>query len=229
LQQLALELSEAEERERRRISSLLHDNFQQQLAFIKMELGILQKTVDQKFAKTLASLEQHAGECIEKSRKLSHEINPPVLHRSGMLAALAALARDMKDKDGFAVNLQTQPEAEPASLALRSILYRSARELLLNVVKHAGVNHAVVAVSSRDGMIQIRVEDAGTGFDYQAVRTSEDRASGFGLFSIEERMAFLGGTMEVVTQPGYGCRVVLTVPILPEDDQCRFRRQTYYC
>lgn len=212
LQQLALELSDAEDRERRRIAAILHDDFQQQLAYIKIELGILGKTADKNVGKALERLEALIGECIEKSRNLSHEITPPALHRSGLLAALAVLARDMKERHGLAVKLRTQSGAEPASLTLAAILYRSARELLVNVVKHAGVDTAVVDVLSKDGMIQIRVEDAGKGFDYQAVRATQDRGSGFGLYTIEDRMSFLGGSMEVETLPGKGCHVVLTVP-----------------
>jgi signal transduction histidine kinase len=74
------------------------------------------------------------------------------------------------------------------------------------------VDTAVADVRRKNGMIQIRVEDAGKGFDYQAVRAKEDRGSGFGLYTLEDRMSFLGGSMQIETRPGEGCRVVLTVP-----------------
>ncbi|MFH0730328.1 MAG: response regulator [Pseudomonadota bacterium] len=212
LQKLALELSDAEDRERRRIASILHDDFQQELAYIKMELRILQKNKGKKVRQQLGSLEQLIGGSIEKSRDLSYEINPPALHRSGLLAALAVLARDMKAKSGLSVTVRTQPDAESVSLALASILYRCARELLLNVLKHAGVNSAIMEVHSKNGMIHIRVEDFGNGFDYETVRSNQGRGAGFGLYNIEDRITFLGGSMKIRTAPGKGCCVVLTAP-----------------
>jgi signal transduction histidine kinase/DNA-binding NarL/FixJ family response regulator len=212
LQQLALELSGAEDRERRHIASILHDDFQQQLAYIKMELDLLQKNTDQNIEQKLGRLSRLTGECIEKSRNLSYEINPPVLHRSGLLAAIDALAKDYARNHGLAITVRTQPDAEPTSFSLASILYRSVRELLFNVVKHAGVNAALIDVQSNKRCICIRVEDNGNGFDFDAVRAGQGRGIGFGLYNIEDRMASLGGSMEVNTEPGKGCRVLLTVP-----------------
>jgi signal transduction histidine kinase/DNA-binding NarL/FixJ family response regulator len=212
LQQLALELSGAEDRERRHIASILHDDFQQQLAYIKMELDLLQKNTDQNIEQKLGRLSRLTGECIEKSRNLSYEINPPVLHRSGLLAAIDALAKDYARNQEFAVTVRTQPDAEPTSFSLASILYRSVRELLFNVVKHAGANAAVIDVQSKNRLICIRVEDDGIGFDFDAVRSGQGSGVGFGLYNIEDRMASLGGSMAVDSKPGKGCCVLLTVP-----------------
>jgi PAS domain S-box-containing protein len=212
LQQLALELSGAEDRERRHIASILHDDFQQQLAYIKLELDLLRKQTDEKLKKRLGLLTRLTAECIEKSRNLSYELNPPALHRSGLLAAIDALAKDIERNQGLAVMVQTEPNAEPASFSLASILYRSVRELLFNVVKHAGANSAVVDVRSKRRLIYIRVEDNGNGFDFDAVRSGQGSDGGFGLYNIEDRMTSLGGSMKVNTKPGKGCSVLLTVP-----------------
>jgi PAS domain S-box-containing protein len=212
LQQLALELSDAEDRERRRIASVLHDDFQQELAYVKMELGILGKNADKNIQQRLDFLEQLLGGSIEKSRNLSYEINPPALLRSGLLAALKVLIQDMKEKFGISVKMRAHSGAEPDSLALASILYRSIRELLLNVLKHAGVNSAVMNIRVKSGMIHIRIEDTGNGFVYNPVRSRIGKGAGFGLYSIEDRIAFLGGTIKIKTAPGKGCRVELTVP-----------------
>jgi signal transduction histidine kinase/ActR/RegA family two-component response regulator len=212
LQQLALELADAEGHERRRIASILHDDFQQQLAYIKIELAMLQKDVDPKIGQRLEFLRHLIGESIEKSRNLSYKLNPPALHRNGLLVALDVLAQDMKDKHGLVVQVRTLPDAEPDSLTLASILYRSVMELLTNVSKHSGVDAAVVDLRSQNGMIHIRVEDFGSGFDYDTVRSRQGRGAGFGLYNIEDICNFLGGSMEIKTTPGKGCRVVLIVP-----------------
>jgi signal transduction histidine kinase/ActR/RegA family two-component response regulator len=212
LQRLALELSGTEDRERRHIASILHDDFQQHLAFIKMELDVASKKVGQKVGQRLDRLSKLTAECIEKSRHLSYELNPPALHCSGLLAAIDALARDMETKQGLVTTVRTHPDAEPVSLSLASILYRSARELLLNVVKHAGVNSAAIDIRSKKGLIYLTVEDCGNGFDIDEIKARQSRGAGFGLYNIKDRMTSLGGSMKVKSKPGKGCRVVLTVP-----------------
>jgi signal transduction histidine kinase/CheY-like chemotaxis protein len=212
LQQLALELSSAEDRERQYIASILHDDFQQQLAYIKMELGLIRKKVDQEVRQKLDRLTKLTSECIEKTRNLSYELHPPALHHSGLLAALNVLAEDMKRKQGLLVTVRTDPDAEPASLSLASILYRSIRELLFNVAKHAGVDSVVVEIRRKNGLICLSIEDCGVGFDLNTVKVSRNNRVGFGLFSIEDRMTSLGGSMKIRTEPGKGCCVVLTLP-----------------
>ena len=214
LQRLALELTEAENRERQQIAAILHDDLQQELAYIKIEIGLMAKeaAVGSLAGKKLSFMERLIGECIDKSRNLSYEINPPGLSRNGLLTAMEALARDMKHNYGLEVRVRTQPEAEPDSLTLASILYRSARELLFNVVKHAGVTDAVMDVGCQDDMIFIRIEDFGNGFDHDTSRSSQGAGAGFGLYQIEDRITFLGGSMSVRTRPGRGCCIILIVP-----------------
>jgi signal transduction histidine kinase/HAMP domain-containing protein/ActR/RegA family two-component response regulator len=212
LQQLALALSDAEERERRHIASILHDDFQQQLAYIKIELDMLRQNAEKEIGQKLDLLAQLTSECIEKSRDLSYEINPPALHRSGLLAALEMLAKNMKRKHDLAVTVHIQPDAEPASHTLAAILYRAVRELLYNVVKHAGADSAEIDVLNNNGMIFIRVEDRGNGFDYDAVRTSQGSGTGFGLYNIEDQLIFLGGSMKIESRSGNGCCVILAAP-----------------
>jgi signal transduction histidine kinase len=107
LQQLAMELSDAEGRERRHIASILHDDFQQRLACVNVELSIfLKNNADKEVGKKLGLLKQLIGECVENSCHLSYEINPPALHRNGLLAALDALAQDMKDNHGLRLEIQ---------------------------------------------------------------------------------------------------------------------------
>ncbi|MGD8847734.1 MAG: PAS domain S-box protein, partial [Desulfobacteraceae bacterium] len=217
LQRLASELSGAEDRERRYIASILHDDFQQQLAYIKMELSLIGKKAEGKVGQRLALLERLIGECIEKSRNLSYELNPPVLHRSGLLAALDVLANSMGKNQGLAIDVRAHPNAEPASPSLASILYRSVKELLNNVAKHAGVDSATVDIRCDNGLICITVEDGGKGFYFDAIRDGQGSGSGFGLYNIEDRMTSLGGSMNIRTEPGKGCCVTLAVPkgVLP--------------
>ncbi len=216
LQQLALELTDTEDRERRQIALILHDDLQQCLAALRYHLQMLipsNADLDlDAVRKQIFKLEGLIDESMQKCRSLSHELSPPVLHESGLSAALAWLARDMKAKHGFRVDLDVQPEAEPVSPALASLLFRSVRELLFNAVKHSGGNSAAVSARSENNRISIRVSDNGRGCEPAVIQAQDGSMTGFGLFTIEERITFMGGRFEVDSAPGRGCRVTLEVP-----------------
>jgi PAS domain S-box-containing protein len=120
LRQLALELSVAEDLERRRIATILHDDLQQYLAAIRFRLGNLipDAQTDPETADRISVVESLIDESIQKCRNLSHELSPPVLHQSGLIAALGWLAQDMGEKHGLQVSLHAEPDAEPASRSL---------------------------------------------------------------------------------------------------------------
>ncbi|MGA6924521.1 MAG: response regulator, partial [Desulfosarcina sp.] len=213
LRRLSLELSDAENRERERIAQLLHDEFQQDLAAIKLKLDILlggdlTPQADLEINQCIALIR----ETIDKTRGLSTELSPPALRRGGLLAGLELLAKEMRAKHELEVKLSKQPAAEPHSRSLTGFLYQATRELLFNVVKHAGVKCVEVDASVRDNWLLLRVTDAGGGRDREAVSLGMRQGQGFGLFSIEERIQALGGRMTIDTAPGTGWTTTLTVP-----------------
>jgi PAS domain S-box-containing protein len=214
LRQLALELSSAEDLERRRIAMILHDDLQQYLAAIRFRIGSLipDALSSPQITEQITSVESLIDESIQKCRNLSHELSPPVLDQNGLIPALEWLSQDMKEKYGLEVKLQADPGAEPASLKLATVLFRSIRELLFNIVKHADTDRAVLQVRSKDDSIHIHVSDPGRGFDVNQSRITQDVRSGFGLFSVEERTHFLGGTFYVKSAPGEGTQIDICVP-----------------
>ena len=94
---------------------------------------------------------------------------------------------------------------------VRFILFRSARELLINVAKHAGVTDARVRIGSIDESIVLEVEDSGSGFEVTGQSLSR-RGEGFGLFSLRERLGYIGGEVIIRSTPGIGTAVVLRAP-----------------
>ena len=94
----------------------------------------------------------------------------------------------------------------------RAILFRNARELLTNVLKHAHAKHAAVLLESDDAAVRVTVKDDGVGYDPEELGIGLHGEGGFGLFSIQERMADLGGTLKIDSAPGRGCTVVMTLP-----------------
>ena len=222
LQQLAIELSRAEDQERRRLATVLHDDIQQLLALLKLRVKILipskpsgdpiVERTDGGINKKLQAIELLIDKILDKSRNLSHHLSPPVLYQNGLSAALGWLATEMETQHALQVAVETEPYVDPDSPVLASILFRSARELLFNVVKHSGTHAARVTARLEGDQILLRVTDSGKGFDDDDVRRNWRRNIGFGLFSIEDRINMLGGRMEIEGAPGRGCTVTLIVP-----------------
>jgi PAS domain S-box-containing protein len=210
LQALAMELTEAEERERQRVAQLLHDDLQQSLAAARMQLQSACECLSPD--PVLANVEQILGESLQKTRRLSHELSPAVLHHSGLVASLEWLTRQMKEQFGLQVQLESDGAQQFESAPLKVFLFRAVQELLFNVVKHAGVKTARVALSSSDGSLAVSVSDPGQGFD-PGILDSITTLGGFGLLSLRERARYIGGDLTVESAAGKGSRFTLMVPI----------------
>lgn len=214
LQMLASELTMAEQRERRRLAQVLHDGLQQVLVASRMRLEQMplihdaearQRCTDQVF--------DLLSDSIEISRSLTAELSPPILHEGGFIPALEWLVRWMHDKQGLDIDLQTEIDAEELPQELTILLFQSTRELLFNVVKHAGVKKAFVRARVEDGQIVVTVSDHGRGFDPQAIQSKAGKEGGYGLFSIRERLDLLGGRLVIDSEPGRGSTLCLYAPM----------------
>jgi len=218
LRQLALELSRAEQRERRRLSQLLHDDLQQLLVAARMRVGRIQKKAPDESTrhqaeKALDILDQG----IETARSLATELSPPVLHDGGLVQGVHWLARRMHQQHGLRVTVATEQEIMPLDTGVRILLFEAVRELLFNVVKHAGVKEATVSIDANESDVTIRVQDGGRGFDPSTLDLRAAEGEGFGLLSIRERIEAVGGTMHIDGHPGGGARFTLTCPLRAEE------------
>lgn len=210
LQKLAMELSQAEDRERRRLAEILHDDLQQVLAAAKFHLGILNSRLrDNEELRNLASqIVNLLREAIAKSRSLSHELSPMVLYQSDLGETFEWLARQVRAKHGLTVHVEVRGRIEPQSEPLRAFLYRAAQEMLFNVVKHAGVDEARLRLQCVRDRVWLTIADRGRGFDVKGVHA----AGGFGLMSIRERVEMLGGRVRIRSAAGRGSVFLLSVP-----------------
>lgn len=217
LQALAVELVQAEQKERRRLARILHDHLQQILVGARFGASLIRaKTKDKN-----RDIDQIAGdlisaldEALRASRSLSADLSPPILHEKGLAAGLKWLSRQMQEKHGMAVDLELDENAEPAAEQVRQFLFEAVRELLLNVVKYAKVNRAEVKMHLlKNGDVEITVSDNGIGFDPSKLENTDSTVGGFGLFSIRERLSYLRGHMEIDAAPAQGSRFTLAVPV----------------
>lgn len=209
LQTLAVELIEAEERERRRIAELLHEDLQQMLAAAKMQLQAVCDTLTDDTL--LPNVEQLLEASIGKTRQLSHELSPPVLYHSGLVASLEWLARQMHEQFGLHVALEVHQEFPFESPLLKMFLFRAVQELLFNTVKHAGVKNVHVHLAGSGTCLMITVSDQGQGFD-PGILDFARKKLGLGLLSLRERAHYIGGKLVIESAPGKGARFTLAVP-----------------
>jgi PAS domain S-box-containing protein len=213
LRALAGELTISEQRERKRLASLLHDHLQQLLVGAKFRLTILgNKVEDDGINQATREIEELIDESIKSSRSLTAELSPPILHDAGLNAGLEWLGRRMADTQGLLVALKiTQIDSLPEDLTI--LLFEAVRELLFNVAKHAKTSSASIKVERIEDILKIAVSDNGIGFDPAALPPAGEAGRGFGIFSLRERVELFGGSLEIDSAPGRGSRFVIAMPL----------------
>jgi PAS domain S-box-containing protein len=214
LQLLASQLTLSEERERRRVALELHDDVGQKLAFVRTGLVSARKatSVARRDA-ILDDVSQALRQAIRDIRDLVFDLSSPLMNELGLAAALEEwLEEQVGKKHGIQTEFTHDGQQLKLDYDMRAILFRSVRELLANVVRHARARQVSVRLEGKGTIVRIVVKDDGVGFDVAAIQEAVRRGGGFGLFSIQERMADLGGSLEVSSEQGQGCTATLTAP-----------------
>ena len=214
LQRLALELTSAEERERRRIAEGLHDHVGQNLLVSKMKLQALrEKLADTEYPGHLDELVDMAEQSIQDIRSAAFTLSPGTLAELGFVAAAAGLVDQWGKTHGITCDFQDDGSLKPLDDDVQAALFRALRELLLNVSKHSQASKVSVKTLRADGEIKLSVEDNGTGFGVSAAGEVRAEGEGFGLFSIRERLRLLGGSVAIRSAPGQGACITICAPL----------------
>jgi PAS domain S-box-containing protein len=216
LRALAAELNLAEQRERRRLAGVLHDELQQLLVATRLRAHMLGRTEDPQVREGAEEIVELIEKALADTRSLTGELSPPTLQKGGLLPALEWLTRWMGERHRFTVRLERPAAPLPALPEdLFVLLYQSVRELLFNAVKHAKVSAAEVTVAAAANTLTLTITDAGIGFDPTLLRVAGGTEGGFGLLGIRERLEWVGGRLEIASTPGQGSRMTLVVPLGP--------------
>jgi PAS domain S-box-containing protein len=215
LKALASQLTLAEEHQRRRIAEDLHDHIGQSLAFARLRIAVAQRTTSRtKLAGILEEISDSLLQAVRDTRHLISDLSSPSMNEIGLAAAIAEwLEEQIENRHGLETEFSDQCGKLPLNDDVRAILFRSVRELMVNVIKHAQATRISVSLSKIDHQLMISVEDDGVGYDFSKAFDTAKMQGGFGLFSIQERMADLGGGFKVNSEPGKGCRVELMVTL----------------
>jgi signal transduction histidine kinase len=208
----ARELVGAEERARRATAVDLHDGIGQQLVGLAMNLEAMSARSPPEIRLLLSEATKTVREVQTIAQRVIADLSPPGLYELGLEPALKWLSVYMRSKDNLQVELNVTANDAGIDIELRVLVFKVIRELLRNVVKHSGVQAALVSVSGGERELRVDVEDRGVGFEWQ-LSLFEPRAHGFGLWSVADRVRDAAGEMTVDTGPGRGCRVTVVFPL----------------
>src|ERR1700733_2239287 len=220
LEKVSGQLIEAQEQERSRIARDLHDDICQRLALLSMEIERANRSSGGSPTTTRQSLDdirKHCSEIANDVQSLSHKLHSSTLEYLGVVAAIRAFCNEFSKQHQVSVEFTDRnvPAHLPKDISL--CFFRIAQEALHNAVKYSGVKQFSVALSATGKEVQLVVQDAGVGFDFEEAR----KIRGLGLMSMQERINLVHGRFFVESKPGKGTRIVAVVPLVSEDERSR--------
>ncbi len=208
LKSYAREIMTAEERARRATAVDLHDGIAQSLVGMAMTLEVARRQASPELQVLIDETRANLRHVQERTRSMIADLSPPGLYELGLGPALQWMTVYFRTHDKLKVQLDCRVREEAIPMNLRILIFKLVRELLRNVVKHAGVSSARVTARGDQERVIIEVMDAGRGFEWQMDLFGE-RVGGFGLWSIADRVSEVGGEFKIDTAPGRGARFEL--------------------
>jgi signal transduction histidine kinase len=211
LRALAADLTLAEQHERQRLAGVVHDEIAQTLGVLKLQLSVLRaddaaRPLEDRLTQVITMVD----EAIRQSRTIMMELSPPILRQAGLVEALQWWAQQVQEKHGLEVVVTVEGETQRLDEDLEATIFQTVKELIQNTVKHAHATRLAVRMQCGHGKLSVEVADDGVGFDPSATRYTA--GGGFGLYGIRERLAYLGGDLQIDSAPGKGTRIALHLP-----------------
>ncbi|HMS83182.1 MAG TPA: sensor histidine kinase [Nitrospira sp.] len=216
LRMLAAQLLRLQEEERRRISRDLHDDINQRLALLSIDIEMLERQLSHAAVgtvRTVRSIQDRIVELSESVRRLAHQFHPSILDDLGLPIALRRLIDDFQSRTGLDARFISKDIPQHLAQDVVTCLYRVTQEGLANIARHARAQTVLVELMRvRDGL-QLLIRDDGVGFD---VNHDGGRRDSLGLLSMKERVALVAGTFTIDSAPGEGTGIRAWVPFTQE-------------
>lgn len=213
LRALTARLLSAQDEERRRISRDLHDDINQRLAMMVVELEAIERrypAVPESLASRLRSLQDNVTELSEDLRYIAYQFHPSVLDDLGLSIALRRLVDDFATRTGVKATLHQEKTPRFIPQPVATCLYRIAQESLGNVAKHANATEVDVELSQKEDLLSLEIKDNGIGFNV----LSQQANGSLGLVSMEERAHQVKGKLDLDSQVGHGTTICVKIPLV---------------
>jgi PAS domain S-box-containing protein len=218
LQSLTSELSLIEERERRQIATNLHDHVGQVLTLIGIKIDeVYEKVGTDSCASLIPEIRKLIRQTIKSIRSLMFELSPPILYDLGLEEAIEWLAEHFSQEYQIKIQVSKDEQPKPLKGERNIILFQSLKELLSNIVKHSHANFVKISIQRACNDFRIIVEDNGIGFDINLIDHNKNKIKGFGLFTIYERLEYVGGSMIIESTLNQGTKITLLMPMVFND------------
>jgi len=219
LRSLAGKISLAEESERRRIASDLHDGTVQNLVLARMQLSGLKKDLHSQQSSELAgSINGLLESSLKETRSLIFELSPPILYELGLASAIEWLCEQFKQRTGATISLVSDDNEAFLAEELKVVLFQAVREFLVNISKHAKAQNVTITWACQAHDLNLTVEDEGIGFDITNAGNQQSSEGGFGLFSLRERLGLLGASFTMQSSES-GTHVNIRAPTISDQSQ----------
>jgi signal transduction histidine kinase len=210
---LANELASVKQQERQKIADDLHERVAQDLVVAKVKLGHVVNSWPVRYRKPLKAVHDLLDGAIKDIRSLIDGLCPEASYPADFSAALDWLARESKAKHGLACIVRIESRPQSLNEGVQLLLLQIARELLVNVVKHARAKKAEIVLDCDSASVIMQVIDDGQGFVAAQEGVPDLSIGRFGLFSARARLARIGGTLRIDSDIGAGTKAIVTVPL----------------
>jgi PAS domain S-box-containing protein len=214
--ELTARVLQAQEEERKRLARELHDDTAQSLSTLLINVDLLEPFLPADSGQLRGGLDRIRDltkRTLDTVRALSHGLRPTILDDFGLVAALRWYVDEYEDTFGVHVDVEIGSPREPLTPDVELALFRIAQEALTNSGKYADAARARLTLTFPDSRAVLTIADNGKGFDRQLV-SGPSKHGGLGLYGMQERADLLGATLNIVTQPGKGTRVTVSVPLI---------------
>ncbi|HEU4685787.1 MAG TPA: PAS domain S-box protein [Nitrospira sp.] len=211
LRSLAAQLMTAQEEERRRISRELHDDINQRLALLAIEMGRVEASPvlsPDRVREAVRGMANQLAAISDDVRRVAYQFHPSILDDLGLTAGLARLTQEFSEKTGIKTLVVQEEPAEPLPREIASCLYRITQESLANVKKHARASRVELELTCDGRGVMLSILDSGVGFD-----PDRSRPKGLGLVNMEERVRSLRGRFDITSEIGRGTRISVYIPL----------------
>jgi two-component system sensor histidine kinase UhpB len=210
VRELAGRLFEAQEQERSRIARDLHDDINQRLALVSIELSALRRHVSNSDQLELEHIQDELIALSEDIRDISHNLHPSMLQETGLKAALGSLCGAQRHPNGPSISVHVTTDADNLPSPIALCIYRATQEALSNAIRHARARNIEVRLRTIPPETELTIDDDGIGFDAGGEHAHRH---GLGLFSLEERAKLAGGEFHLITSQGKGTHICIRIPL----------------